>query len=414
MIFNMKNFNSILLIIVIAVITFTTSCKNDDPEPTPTPTYDLTKLNAIEASSAPIIDGVVDAMWADVPALTVALGETNNPPNDPSKINNCAGCHAYSSSISVTVKTVYSGDYIYFLTEYPDPTASFTRGNSWIWNGTTWDRNAHTEQSEDRISYFWPIGEITGSDYNTGGCMTKCHMYYPTDNDPHVSTHGIVDDAYLMSGRGDMWHSKAARGTAFTSASGSNLTIDPATFEVTAGTFSMTGYADDKYVDAWADDATNGEDGGRYGDAGTSAYSHNRIGDKSRPKFMEKNPSDYADAMVLTQSEIDAGECVGDATTGVSDADALLYWPKYTALTSVVPERILRQTDGSRADIVFGAVWNNGKWITEMGRKLNTGYDDDIQFTDFTKEYLFNIAEFDNSRHGYEHRTSKSYFLKFN
>lgn len=406
----MKIFNSILLLVAIAIMAFTTSCKKDEDL---TPTYDLTKLNAVEVSSVPVIDGVVDDIWADVPALTVALGETNNPPNDPSQIGNCAACHAYDSDISVTVKTVYSGDYIYFLTEYPDPTASFTRGNSWVWDGDAWDRNNHTEQSEDRISYFWPIGEITGEPYSTGGCMTKCHMYYPTDTDPHVSTHGIVDDAWLSSGRADMWHSKAGRGAAYTSAAGSNINIDPATFEITAGTFSMIGYADDKYVDVWADDATNGEDGGRYGDAGTSAYSHNRIGDKSRPKWMEKNPTDYADAMVLTQEEIDAGECVGDATTGVSDADALTYWPKYTALTAIVPERILRQTDGSRADLAFGAVWNNGKWITEMSRKLNTGHDDDVQFTDFTKEYLFNIAQFDNSRHGYEHRTSENYYLKF-
>jgi len=407
----MKKFNLFFVFIAFAILTFTSSCKKDKPDSPPD--YDLTKLNAVKVSSSPAVDGVVDNLWTDVPALVVALGETNNPPNDPSQIGNCTSCHAYNSDISVTVKTVYSGDNIYFLTEWNDPTASFTRGNSWVWDGTVWNRNAHTEQSEDRMSFFWPMGDISGSPYNTGGCMTKCHMYYPTDTDPHVSSHGIVDDAWLTSGRADMWHSKAARGTAYTSATGLNLTIDPATFEVTGGTFSMIGYADDKYVDVWADDATNGEDGGRYGDAGTSAYSHNRIGDKSRPKYMEKNPLDYADAMTLTQAEIDAGECVGDATNGVSDADASTYWSKYTALTAVIPERILRQTDGSRADLLFGTVWNNGKWTAEFARKLNTGYDDDIQFTDFSKEYLFNIAEFDNSRHGYEHRTSESYFLKF-
>ncbi len=405
----MKKINIIFVFIALAGIISLSNCKKDD-EP---PAYDSTKLNAVKVSSSPVVDGVVDNLWSDIPALTVALGETNNPPNDPSKIANCDGCHAFNSSISVTVKTVYSGDNIYFLTEWNDPTASFTRGNSWIWDGTAWDRNAHTEQSEDRMSFFWPIGAITGSPYSTGGCMTKCHMYYPTDTDPHVSTHAIVDDAWLKSGRGDIWHAKAARGAAFTSASGSNLTISPTTFEVTGGTFSMTGYADDKYADVWLDDTQNGEDGGRYGDAGTGAYSHNRIGDKSRPKYMEKSPVDYADAMVLTQDEIDAGECVGDGTTGVSDADAATYWPKYTALTAVVPERILRQPDGSRADLLFSAVWNNGKWVAEFSRKLNTGHDDDVQFTDLSKEYLFNIAEFDNSRHGYEHRTSESYYLKF-
>ncbi|MBW6492739.1 MAG: hypothetical protein K0B15_16260 [Lentimicrobium sp.] len=407
----MKKINLILVFIAFAMLTFTSSCEKDK-KVTP-PNYDLTKLNAVNVSIAPVVDGQIDVLWASIPELNVALGETNNPPNDPSKIGNCAGCHAYNSSVSVKVKAVYSADNIYFLAEWPDPTASFTRGNSWNWDGTAWSRTEHTAQSEDRISFFWPIGAITGAPYSTGGCMTKCHMYYPTDTDPHVSTHGIVDDAWLTSGRADMWHSKAARGTSYTSAIGSGLTINPTTYEVTAGTFTQIGYADDKYVDVWLDDTQNGEDGGRYGDAGTGAYTHNRIGDKSRPKWIEKNPVDYADAMTLLDSEIAAGECAGDATTGVSDADAALYWPAYVTLTAVVPERILNAPSGSRADLAFGAVWNNGKWTAEFGRKLNTGNDDDIQFTDFAKEYLFNIAVFDNSRHGYEHRTSKNYYMKF-
>lgn len=209
-----------------------------------------------------------------------------------------------------------------------------------------------------------------------------------------------------------MWHSKAARGASPLSATGTNLVIDAATHEVTGGTFSMTGYADDKYVDIWQDDTINGEDGGRYGDAGTSAYSHNRIGDKSRPKFMEKAPVDYADAMILTQAEIDAGEVVGDATTGISDADAATYWPVYVSFDAVIPERILRQPDGSRASIGFGAVWADGFWTAEMVRDLTTGSDDDVQFNTLM-EYPFNVAEFDNSRHGYEHRTSANYSMSF-
>lgn len=386
-------------------------CKKKDEGPN----YDQTKLNVISVTTAPTVDGdASDAAWADAVALTIPLGETANPPNDPSKVNNCAGCHAFSSSISVTVKAVHTADQIFILTEWPDPTASFTRGNSWVFTGGAWDRSTdHPDQSEDRIAYFFPIGSITGDPYSTGGCMTKCHMYYPTDNDPHVSTHGIVDDAWLSSGTADMWHSKAARSGAIRGASASGITVDNATHEVTGGTITLDGYMDDKWVGVWKDDTQNGEDGGRYGDAGTSTYSHNRISDKSRPKYMEKNPTDYADAMFLLQSEIDGGECVGDATNGVSDSDAATYWPAYEALNAVVPERILRNPAGSRGDILFSATWTGGKWTTELSRKLNTGNTDDVQFTDLAKEYLFNVAEFDNSRHGYEHRVSASYYMKF-
>ncbi|OIP02102.1 MAG: hypothetical protein AUJ98_02335 [Bacteroidetes bacterium CG2_30_33_31] len=405
----MKNFNFIL--IALAILTFTVSCKKDVPPVTP-PSYDLTKLNAIKASTAPTVDGVVDGIWANAPILTVAIGETGNPPNDPSKINNCAGCHAYNSAITVKLRAVYTATDIYILSEWSDPTASFTRNGSWSFASGSWAK-PNTVQSEDRISFYWPMGATTGDPYNTKGCMAKCHMYWPQESDPHPHANGdaIVDDAWLSAGRADLWHSKAARAGAVTSATGSGLTVDPASHEVTAGTFSMVGYVDDTYVGPWS--GTNGEDGGRYGDAGTAAASHNRIADKSRPKWMEKNPTDFADAMFITKAEIDGGECVGDATTGVSDADAALYWPKYAALNAIVCERIHVVPTGSRADLTFGATWSNGTWKAEIGRKLNTGHDDDINYTDFLKEYLFNVAQFDNSRHGYEHRVSPNYYMKF-
>jgi len=367
-------------------------------------------LNVPNVATGPVVDGIVDPVWDTATAITVILGETYDV-HDPASIMDCAGCHSYNSNITVTLKAVFTTDNIYVLAIWPDPTASFTRGGSWSYSGGTWEKLT-PDQSEDRISFFWPIGEISGNPYNTGGCMAKCHCYWPTSLDPHVSTHGIVDDAWLENGRGDMWHSKAARCGAYTSASGSGLTIDPATHEVTAGIFSMIGYMDDKYVDVWAHDSINGEDGGRYGDAGKSSYSHNRISDKSKPKFMEMAPDDYADAMFLLQSEIDDGECVGDATTGVSDTDAATYWPAYTAFNAIVPERILRQPEGSRANLNFGAVWDNGTWTSELSRELQTGNDDDVQFN-IMAEYIFGVAEFDNSRHGYEHRTSRMYSLNF-
>ena len=397
--------------LVLALILLLAGCSGEDGVTGPPGSYDPTKLNAVSVPADPVIDGVVDALWSGLPALTARLSGTSDV-HDPASINDCAGCHTFDSNVSVSLKAAYTAERLTILVTWNDPTASFTRGGSWEFVEGAWSRNQNAEQSEDRMSFFFPIGDITGDPSDTGGCMSKCHMYWPTATDPHISTHGIVDDAWLASGRADMWHSKAARSAAVISASGIGLTINPDTHEVTEGSFSMIGYADDKYVDEWADDATNGEDGGRYGDAGRSTYSHNRIANKSRPKYMETDPSDYADAMVLLQSEIDGGECVGDAEAGVSDADAAAFWPAYLALHAVVPERILRFPDGSRGDIKFGAVWDNGIWTAELSRDLNTGNDDDVQF-DTSQEYPFNIAAFENSRHGYEHRTSKTYTLIF-
>jgi len=367
-------------------------------------------LTALRVDNPPVIDGVIDNLWNDASATTIQLGETYNV-HDPASIMDCTGCHSFSSSITVDLKAVYTTDHIYVLVTWPDATASFTRGGSWSFANGIWEK-PNSDQSEDRISLLWPMGTIVGNPYDTGGCMAKCHTYWPTNLDPHVSEHGIVDDAWLESGRADMWHSKAARGAGYLSASGMDLVIDPVTHEVTGGTFSMLGFADDKYVDVWAPDSINGEDGGRYGDDGTSTYSHNRIGDHSRPKYMETAPADFADAMILTQDEIDGSECVGDATLGVSDTDAATYWPAYETLDAVVPERILRMPDGSRGDLDFGSVWSNETWTAEIGRELQNGHADDIQF-DTQNDYLFGVAAFENSRHGYEHRTSDMYLLQF-
>ncbi len=367
-------------------------------------------LKAFKVTNAPIVDGVADQVWTSATDLIVPLGETFDVHN-PASINDCAGCHNYNSSYTLKLKSVYTTDRIYMLAKWTDSTASLTRNGSWDFSTGSWTKPNGT-QSEDRIALFFPIGQITGNPYNTGGCMSKCHNYYPTDLDPHVSTHGIVDDAWLESGKAEMWHSKAGRGAAYLSASGTNLTINPLTHEVIGGTFSMTGYIDDKWVGVWAPDSINGEDGGRYGDAGSSGYSNNRIGDQSRPKYMEIAPVDFADAMVLKDTEISNNECVGDATTGVSDADAATYWANYAALNAIVPERILRAPTGSRGDIDFGAVWNNNEWTAEFSRPLQTGNTDDVQF-DITQHYTFGSATFENSRHGYEHRTSQMDTLIF-
>ncbi len=419
----MRNFTRILRVILacclVGSIPWLVGCEGDTgPQGVQGPPgeggdggFDLTKLNAVQVPVGPIVDGRDDDLWSTVPTLTVVVGETRDV-YDPSSITDCAGCHAYNSNVQISLKAVHTDVEIFFKAKWNDHTASLTRGGAWEFVGGAWSRGENSEQSEDRLAFYFPIGSPTGAPYATEGCMTKCHMYWPTDTDPHVSIHGIVDDAWLESGRGDMWHSKGARCSPVLSAWGTGLVVDEETHEVTAGMLSTIGYADDKYVDIWQDDSINGEDGGRYGDAGTSTYSHNRIGDKSRPKFMETDPTDYADAMVLLQSEIDNGETVGDATTGVSDVDAADYWPAYTALKAIVPERILRMPAGSRGDIKFGAVWSNGIWTAEFARALNTGNDDDVQFNT-ALEYLFNVAAFENSRHGYEHRTSGNYMLMF-
>lgn len=129
-----------------------------------------------------------------------------------------------------------------------------------------------------------------------------------------------------------------------------------------------------------------------------ATYSHNRNGDRTAPLYMETDPESYIDAMVLQQSEIDGGQTLEVATaTGAELAEASA---KYMGFGAIIPERILSAPSGSRGDIAQAAIWEDGTWYTEFARKLDTGHDDDVQFSDLTATYLFGIATMDNTGGG--------------
>ncbi len=132
-----------------------------------------------------------------------------------------------------------------------------------------------------------------------------------------------------------------------------------------------------------------------YGDAGELPYSANWNATYSAPVYIEKAPASFADAMVLTQSEVDAGEAV--AVAGLSSAQLAQYWANYAALNAVVPQLVLKRPTGSQADVRVAATWSNGRWTLELRRKLVTGYTDDVQFSDRTKPYYFGLSLWNHS-----------------
>ena len=68
-------------------------------------------LISMPAEEAPILDGMPDeAFWADAPAIVIPVEDGAN-----------------MGSSEVTVKSVYSGDSVYFLVSWSDPTQSFVR-----------------------------------------------------------------------------------------------------------------------------------------------------------------------------------------------------------------------------------------------------------------------------------------------
>jgi hypothetical protein len=287
---------------------------------------------------------------------------------------------------SAAMKGKVSGNNFYLLFRWADPTMSMVRGESWTWDGTKWNMNPG--QSEDRVAVMWNI-DIPQDQWERNGCMSKCHFDV---NNPVAPDGDPEDDSYLPAGQhGDLWHMKPGRGLGVMSAQQvGNVVIDPVTHQATGGIFRLVGYFDDQNMKEYV----GKPDGGRVGDSGSGADSRNRNAAQTGPIYIEKNPTDYIDAMVLTQAEINAGETV--KVDSISIADLNTYWAKYAALNAVVPERYVKPPTGSRGDVQAAGLWNNGVWYVEIQRALSTGNADDAAFALNTVS-TFGIALMDNA-----------------
>lgn len=334
-------------------------------------------VSALPATTAPVVDADTsdwnDATWAQA---AVANGK------------------------SAAIKAKVSGNNFYMLFRWADPTMSLVRGESWAWDGSKWNKTSG--QSEDRVAVMWNI-DIPADQWESNGCMSKCHFDV---NNPVAPDGDPEDDSYLPAGQhGDLWHMKPARGLGVTSVQQSgNVVIDPVTHQATAGVFQLIGYLDDQNMKEYV----GKPDGGRVGDSGSGADSRNRNAAQTGPLYIEKNPTDYIDAMVLTQAEINAGETA--KVDSISAADLNTYWAKYAALNAVVPERYVKTPSGSRGDVKAAGLWNNGVWYVEVQRALNTGNADDAAFA-LNNIATFGVALMDNAG-GDEHWTQGSVLNK--
>ena len=307
----------------------------------------------------------------------------------------------FTAASQIKLKALYSDMYLYIRAEYADSTLSMTRSGSWIFDSGAWRHPVATtendKQSEDRVAFLW---NMTIPNYREGfGCAIKCHGNVP----------GSAAFTDSVGAVGDMWHTKAHRDLGlFSGTINSPITVQTGgeAFEVTGGSVTLQGVLDDKRI-VWYQDFDDGfdtEDSGRRGDAGKKVYANNRSEDKSAPLWIETDPADWIDAMVLTQDEIDASEAIpaDPSDPAYAAASVAAAWAKYAALNAVVPERILSDPEGSRGDVLDSATWADGVWVHEFKRKLITGNtDDDVQFDlNAATEYEFSITVFDNSGRG--------------
>lgn len=320
-------------------------------------------LLSAKADSAPKLDAKnLDAAWQDAPELKAQLANGDN---------------FTGGKTDVTLKSLYTGDEIYFMAQWEDPTETLER-TPWVKQADgSWKKTPAKEKYEDKLAFIWNINDSI-KDFNTRGCAVACHAgeAVPEGGDfgkKYTSAPGEV---------GDIWHWKVARTD--------SLGLSP----------EINAYVDDQALDSTKYDPEVREgEAGRYADPGSKAYYDNQTDDKKLPKYQWKTKPDDARA---------GNFLLDDNKADFVDAD----WKSGDKL----PGLYLKNASGDRADITASSDYADGKWTLVFKRKLVTPSTAnppvDVEFKDLDKTYYFGVAAFDNAqvKHAYE---TDALMLKF-
>ena len=377
------------------------SCTKDDQVLTTPPVINSsTDLVSVKVTAPPTIDGTVDAQWANSPKLQFST-----------MVPDVTGdvFRGYTDNIipSVTLRSAYDANNIYFLVEWVDPTQSLKR-QPWYFNPTTkrWGQEKGTFDFdpvtgailrppfyEDKIAFLWNINNsVTG--WNSGTCYKSCHTGLPALD--LFSRHYTN----FPSEKIDMWHWKSVRG----GVNGMNQLHDQ--------------YQDNTYPN------------GRKGDPGVDIYQNNSqtltqpgVGSVSVPKYIIPARNDYGWIM---NSEVTAG--TAKLVTAI-DANGVLTLSDVTTIdpnvgtdyqrvgSGVGPKAVPGVTindayTGSAGDILCKTSFNVATgWTMEIKRALNTGdavYD--VDFSTLADQY-FGFAVFENAQ--IAHSIKPNLVLKF-
>ena len=339
-------------------------CSSDD-EGTPNPvggtTYPPGSLVSVPASATPSDDATVDALWGSVTGLSISTVVPAYTFLDASG-NDIWWDNYEGMTIDVTLKSVYTANYIYLLAEWNDAEEPLLR-QAWYYNpaGPKWlqmgkkypDEFGNDPAYEDKFSMFWNMS-VAG--FETTGCSPFCHG-------PYMGTNNAGETM-------DIWHWKRDR----------------------TGPVSQL---DDK----WLDNAQNG----RHSDAGTGAYASNfqalvttSFGTVDAPKYWIPNRQNYH---WILQSEITDGtaKLIVDMDANgnfIDEASNVLDKTQHGFLSPLcVPSLIeIKPATGSRGDVSVWHNWSNGMWTLKIKRLRNTGNSDDLQFTQTGTPYWFSIG----------------------
>lgn len=374
----------------------------------PDATSSTNELLVKKFATAPVVDGNIDAVWADARPLlnsyTVPSAGIRTVPLNPDGFLNTEPLDLFESymgeSYKFSLKGGHDGTNLYLLLEVEDANDSRDRESFWFDATTkTWKQehkyanNDNDKFYEDKVGFMFPIKDATGAipaGWNEGTCAFTCHG--------GLTGAGAGDKAtrHYMPGTGkaDLWHWKRDRN-------------------------ALSNTVDDGYVDA-VPNAGTAQANGRKSDAGKSQYDDkpvftDPVTGKKGPKWIKPGMSGYYwvtdaevaayTAKVVTGVAVDGTLSYKDDAAGtIKTLDPNADLASYTQGKGSKRFPSIKINDGSgfvgydsRNDTKIKAVHNGKKWIIEITRKLKTeDTANDVVF-EIGKEMKFGMAFFENA-----------------
>ncbi len=337
-------------------------------------------VKAVKVDTSPKLDGQgSDAVWRQAKPATI---HTKN-------------------GADLVLRTVYTADSIYFLATWKDWTPQ--KGLLyWEYDGQKWHSNLN---EDDKISFIWNIDRsIDGFDKT--GCAAICHK------GPEGRDEMAVFGPPKQSGK--VWPGYKEKADAWKWAPGvmsEKHVVDDGLFSAgrealarpemqTRFKLSLLFDGGDQGTKQWWTRNPNAA-GGMHGDE----EEENETPGSFKPTYMPKPGYDLSkhpfpnarDMVPITDYSIfKAGDKV----------PLVMYFDLTTAKNKI--DFPAGRPSGSRVDLSGQAVYKDGHYTLEFGRKLDTKHNDDVQFRPQSgravAENVFGVALFNDTRYG--HTTS--------
>ncbi|MBS1654003.1 MAG: hypothetical protein JSU05_04090 [Bacteroidetes bacterium] len=401
------------------------------------------ELISFKTKTAPVIDGTVDAVWANATKLQI----TPTVPDPGNGLFTGYNGQQYPA----TIRSMYDDNNIYFLLEYADatqsvnvapwyfnPSANVSGKTGWQKEPTskTFDANGAITRDgwgEDKFAMLWNI-DFSTPKFITQTCYASCHVFTPYldySQSPAVYTSNANNGNHYTNGASekiDMWWGRLgyiskdaslnfvddnyqdwAGGPAITSLVGGNANGRHVDDIYPNGTASTTWpYRPNYTTSPTQGEVSNSQNLKLDGTGASVAVPIWVIPNSASAGFIlvadtvsggrAKKVTGVSSAGVLTLSDgstIDPTsgtdyQRTGDPVTGATAAKSI---PSYIAVPLI----------GGRADITGSAVYTGTGWTVEYKRALKTGdlLKQDIDFSSL-QDQQFGVAIWNksNNQHG--------------